>query len=171
MNAWFDKAYEYLLVYGIKILSVALVFFIGKWCAKLLANILETAMTKAHVDSTLTKFLKNLIYFSLLVFVVIMALGQLGIQTTSFIAVMGAAGLAIGLALQGSLSSFAAGFLLILFRPFKTGDFIEAGGVSGIVSEIQIFNTIIQGDEGKIIIVPNSKITADKITVHTKASK
>jgi small conductance mechanosensitive channel len=104
------------------------------------------------------------IFIALLAFVVIAALGQLGIQTTSFIAILGAAGLAIGLALQGSLANFAAGFLMIIFRPFKVGDFIEGAGVAGVVEEIQIFTTTLKTGDNKIIIVPNAKLSGDNIT-------
>jgi small conductance mechanosensitive channel len=122
------------------------------------------------VDNTLIPFVKNIAYFALLVFVVIIALGKLGIQTTSFVAVIGAAGLAVGLALQGSLANFAAGFMLIIFKPFSVGDMIEAGGAAGTVQEVQIFNTIILSPDNKKIIVPNAKITADKITVHARSA-
>ena len=120
-------------------------------------------LEKRNVDLTLVKFLGNLTYIILLTFFVIAALGQLGIQTTSFIAIIGAAGLAIGLALQGSLANFAAGFLMIIFRPFKVGDFIEGAGVAGTVEEIQIFTTQLRSPDNKTIIVPNAKITADNI--------
>jgi small conductance mechanosensitive channel len=109
-------------------------------------------------------FVANLIYITLLVFVVLAALGQLGIQTTSFIAVIGAAGLAIGLALQGSLANFAAGFLMIIFRPFKVGDFIEGAGVAGTVEAIQIFTTQLLTPDNKTIIIPNTSLTAGNIT-------
>jgi len=115
------------------------------------------------VDPTIGRFVTNIAYVALLVFVVMAALGQLGIQTTSFIAVIGAAGLAIGLALQGSLSNFAAGFMLVAFRPFKVGDFVEGGGVSGTVEEIQIFSTRLKTPDNKLVIVPNSKIFDDAI--------
>jgi small conductance mechanosensitive channel len=111
----------------------------------------------------LVSFVSNLVYIGLLAFIVIAALGQLGIQTTSFIAVLGAAGLAIGLALQGSLSNFAAGFLLIIFRPFKVGDLIEGAGVLGVVEAIQIFTTQLKTADNKTVIVPNANLTADNI--------
>jgi small conductance mechanosensitive channel len=125
-------------------------------------------MTKTKVNKTLASFTKNIVYYGLLLFVVIAALNQLGIQTNSFIALIGAAGLAVGLALQGSLANFAAGVMIILFSPFQLGDFVEAGGAAGTVEEIQIFSTIIRSPDNKKIIVPNAKITGDKITVHPK---
>ncbi len=124
-------------------------------------------MTKGKVDPTLISFLGHMIYIALLTFVVLAALGQLGIQTTSFIAVIGAAGLAVGLALQGSLSNFAAGVLMIIFRPFKVGDLIEAAGVLGTVEEILIFTTQVKTPDNKTVIIPNSKLTSDNITNYT----
>ena len=110
-------------------------------------------------------------YFALLVFVVLAALAQVGIQTTSFIAIIGAAGLAVGLALQGSLANFAAGVLLVIFRPFKVGDYIEGAGVGGIVEEIHIFSTLLCTLDNKAIIVPNAKLTGDNITNYTMKEK
>jgi small conductance mechanosensitive channel len=106
----------------------------------------------------------HLLYIALIVFVVIASLAQLGIQTTSFIAVIGAAGLAIGLALQGSLSNFAAGFLMIIFKPFKAGDYIDGGGASGIVEKIEVFTTTIKTIDNKVVIIPNAKMMGDNIT-------
>lgn len=170
MKSVMEKIYEYLALYGMNVVAAILIFIIGKWVARFIAQISEKLMTRSKVDQTLIPFVKNIIYFALLVFVVIMALGKLGVQTTSFVAVIGAAGLAVGLALQGSLANFAAGVMLIIFKPFGVGDTIEAGGAMGVVQEIQIFNTIIHSPENKKIIVPNAKITADKITVHKHSS-
>jgi len=121
-------------------------------------------MTKADVDETLISFVGNLTYIVLLIFVIIAALNQLGVQTTSFIAIIGAAGLAIGLALQGSLANFAAGVLMIIFHPFKVGDYIEAAGVAGVVEEIQIFTTQLKTPDNKTIIIPNASVTGGSIT-------
>jgi small conductance mechanosensitive channel len=121
-------------------------------------------MERSKVEPIIIGFVSSIAYIALLAFVVIAALGQLGIQTTSFIAILGAAGLAIGLALQGSLANFAAGFLMIIFRPFRVGNFIEGAGVAGIVEEIQIFTTILKTPDNKIIIVPNAKLAGDNIT-------
>jgi small conductance mechanosensitive channel len=120
-------------------------------------------MEKSKVDDTLTGFVANLAYAGLLAFVIIAALNQLGIQTASFIAVIGAAGLAIGLALQGSLANFAAGVLMIIFRPFKSGDLIEGAGVTGVVEEIQIFTTQLKTPDNKTIIIPNANVLSDNI--------
>jgi len=158
-----DKIYQLLMVYGIKVLAAIAIFVIGRWVAKGVRKLVERVMSKSKVDSTLISFTANLAYIALLAFIAIAALGQLGIQTTSFIAILGAAGLAVGLALQGSLSNFAAGFLLIIFRPFKVGDYIEGGGVTGVVEAIQIFTTQLKTPDNKTVIVPNAKMTDDNI--------
>ncbi len=164
MEETLQKVYGYIAQYGLNILAAILIFLIGKWLARVLSNLLEKVMIKANVEKTLASFSKNMSYAGLLVFVGIAALGNLGIQTTSIIAVLGAAGLAVGLALQGSLSNFAAGVLLILFKPFKVGDFISAAGTVGTVKDIQIFCTVLDHFDNRRIIVPNAKITADNIT-------
>lgn len=169
MQETLNKIYPYLIQYGLKIAAALIIFVIGKWIAKIVARIIESIMLKAKVNKTLVSFIKNLAYFGLLLFVIIAALSKLGVETNSFIALIGAAGLAVGLALQGSLANFAAGVMLIIFQPFGVGDFIEAGGATGKVEEIQIFNTIIISSDNKRIIVPNAKITGDKITIHPKA--
>jgi small conductance mechanosensitive channel len=155
---------EYVTTYGFSLVAAILIFVLGKWIAGILSRALERALTKGNVDATLARFVKNISYIALLTFVVIAAVSKLGVQTTSFIAVIGAAGLAVGLALQGSLSNFAAGVLLILFRPFKVGDFIEAGGTMGTVQEIQIFNTALDYPDNRKQIVPNSQILGGIIT-------
>ena len=162
-----DKVYELLTVYGIKVVAAVAIFIVGRWVAKAVANFIKKIMTKSNTDETLVKFVGNLSYIALLAFVIIAALNQLGIQTTSFIAILGAAGLAIGLALQGSLGNFAAGVLMIIFKPFKVGDFIEGAGVAGTVEEIQIFTTQLKTPDNKTIIVPNAKMTGDNITNYT----
>ncbi len=158
-----NQVYQLLTVYGLKILAALAIFIIGRWVAKGVRKLVQRVMTKSKVDSTLVTFTANLVYIALLAFIVIAALGQLGIQTTSFIAILGAAGLAVGLALQGSLSNFAAGFLLIIFRPFKVGDLIEGAGVFGVVEAIQIFTTQLKTADNKTVIVPNAKLTDDNI--------
>lgn len=163
MEAMLDKIYQLLTVYGLKVLAALAIFIIGRWVARGVRKLVERIMTKGKVDSTLISFTSNMAYIGLLAFIVIAALGQLGIQTTSFIAILGAAGLAVGLALQGSLSNFAAGFLLIIFRPFKVGDLIEAAGVFGVVEAIQIFTTQLKTADNKTVIVPNAKLTDDNI--------
>lgn len=161
-----DKVWGYVAQYGQIFFYAILIFIIGKWLAHVISRISGSTMSKAKFNETLLAFLKNIIYYALLIFVCIAALNKIGIETTSFVALIGAAGLAVGLALQGSLANFAAGVMLILFQPFKVGDEIEAGGASGIVKEIQIFSTIMETNDKKTIIVPNAKITADKIVIH-----
>ena len=162
-----DKVYELLTVYGIKVVAAIAIFVVGRWVAKAIVNFIKRLMTKSNTDETLVKFVGSLSYIALLAFVIIAALNQLGIQTTSFIAILGAAGLAIGLALQGSLGNFAAGVLMIIFKPFKVGDFIEGAGVAGTVEAIQIFTTQLKTPDNKTIIVPNAKMTGDNITNYT----
>ncbi|MCP4577171.1 MAG: mechanosensitive ion channel [Deltaproteobacteria bacterium] len=154
---------EILAIYGIRIIAAVAIFIIGRWIAKGLRNLLRRMMTRGKVDETLISFICNLSYVALLAFVIIAALSKLGIQTTSLIAILGAASLAIGLALKGSLSNFAAGVMMIIFRPFKVGDFIEGGGTSGTVEEIQIFSTQLKTADNKTVIIPNAKIFGDKI--------
>ena len=163
MAEWLTTAQQLVFQYGLQILYAVIVLIIGRWGAKFVRRIIERLMEKGSLDPTIVKFTGNLSYIALLAFAVLAALNQLGIQTTSFVALLGAAGLAIGLALQGSLSNFAAGFLMILFRPFKVGDYIEAGGTAGTVEEIQIFTTTMKTPDNKIVIVPNAKLTADNI--------
>lgn len=157
------KLQELVAFYGIKILAAVVIFIVGRWVAKGLTKLIVRALVKSKVDETLVSFLGHMTYIALIAFIIIAALNQLGIQTTSFIAVLGAAGLAIGLALQGSLANFAAGVLMIIFRPFKVGDYIEGAGVAGIVEEIQMFTTQLKTLDNKKIIVPNAKMTGDNI--------
>ena len=154
---------EIVTVWGLKVIAAVAIFIVGRWIAMFMRRVIRRLMERANVESIITGFVSSIAYIALLAFVVIAALGQLGIQTTSFIAVLGAAGLAIGLALQGSLANFAAGFLMIIFRPFKVGDFIEGAGVAGIVEEIQIFTTTLKTPDNKIIIIPNAKLSGDNI--------
>jgi small conductance mechanosensitive channel len=166
-----DKVLEYIALYGMNVLAAILIIIIGKWLARKLAGLMEKMMVKSKVNLTLASFAKNIVYFGLLVFVFLAALEKLGLQTTSFIAIIGAAGLAVGLALQGTLANFAAGVMIIIFEPFSIGDIVEAGGAAGTVKEIQIFNTIILTADNKKVIVPNAKVTGDKITVYPRPAK
>jgi len=163
MESLGQRIWELLTLYGLKVVAAIVVFVLGRWVAKGLTNFVRRLMEKRGVDVTLVSFVAHLTYVALLVFVILAAIGQLGIQTTSFIAVIGAAGLAIGLALQGSLSNFAAGFLMIIFRPFKVGDYIEGGGTAGTVEKIEIFTTQLQTPDNKTVIIPNASLTAGNI--------
>ncbi|MCK9293931.1 MAG: mechanosensitive ion channel [Desulfobulbaceae bacterium] len=172
MEDWLRSIQELVAISSINVLAALAIFMIGKWGARFFQHLSEKLMTRSKVEPTLVKFVGNLIYVALFTFVALAALGQIGIQTTSFIAVIGAAGLAVGLALQGSLSNFAAGVLLILFRPFKKGDYIESAGTAGTVDEIQIFTTMLVTPDNKLIIVPNSKIISDNIVnISAKATR
>lgn len=161
---YIDQAPGLIIKYGSMLFVALLIFVIGKMLARAISNGVVRAMTKRDVDVTITRFVGSLVYGLLFAFVVVAALSQLGIETTSFIALLGAAGLAVGLALQGSLSNFAAGVLLIIFRPLRAGDFVEAGGVSGVVEEVGIFTTVLKTGDNKTIIVPNSGIMGSTIT-------
>ncbi|MEN8246504.1 MAG: mechanosensitive ion channel domain-containing protein [Thermodesulfobacteriota bacterium] len=163
MESYMDKIMEMASLYGVKIITALVVFIVGRWIAKGVRNLIVRLMKKAHVDPILINFTSSIAYIALLAFIIIAALGQLGIQTTSFIAILGAAGLAIGLALQGSLSNFAAGFLMVLFRPFNEGDYIQGGGDEGTVEQIQIFTTTLVTLDNKTVIIPNAKLTSDNI--------
>lgn len=155
---------DLLLPWAIKIGLAALIFVVGRWAAKLATNSIDRIMKKAGVDATLTHFLHNVVYSALLIAVIIAAVDQLGIKTTSFLAILGAAGLAVGLALQSSLSNFSSGIMLILFRPFKVGDFVEAGGTTGTVEQINVFNTVMRTGDNREIIVPNAQVFGGTIT-------
>ncbi len=162
-----SKIYELLTIYGIRVIAAIVILLLGRLVARGVTNFIKKVMVRSEVEETLVSFIGNLSYVALLAFVIVAALNQLGIQTASFIAVLGAAGLAIGLALQGSLSNFAAGVLMIIFKPFKVGDFIEGAGVAGTVEDIQVFTTQLNTPDNKTIIVPNSKIMGDNITNYT----
>ncbi len=158
-----ERIVEFAALYGLRVIGAIVIFVIGRWVAKLVRQVVERMLTKGNVDTTLVKFAGNLTYGLLIVVVVLAALNQVGVQTTSFIAIIGAAGLAIAFALQGSLANFAAGIMLIVFRPFAVGNFVQAGGEMGIVEEITLFTTQMRSPDNKVIIVPNSNITGGNI--------
>jgi len=150
--------------YGLQVLGAVATLVIGIWISKLLAKSLGKVLNKRAVDETLTKFLVSLVKIALIAFVVISAASQVGIQTASFVAVIGAAGLAIGFALQGSLSNLAAGVMLIIFKPIKVGDYIEGGGAAGSVEAVGIFITTLLTPDNKVVYIPNSTLTGGNIT-------
>lgn len=147
-----------------KVLTAFLIFFIGKWISRKISRIFTKMMEKQGVDVTLIRFLEEIIYYALLVSVVLAAVSQLGVKTTSFFAILGAASLAVGLALKDSLANFSAGVMLILFRPFKVGDFIIVGGESGAVEYINVFNTVLNTADNQRKIIPNNNISNATIT-------
>jgi len=164
INEWIRVIIEFAATYGVKILLAIFLFIAGKTLAKWLSNLARKGFEKGKMDPTLVSFLATIINTLLLGAVVIAVLDVVGIQTTSLVAVIGAAGLAIGLALQGSLSNFASGVMLIVFRPFRQGDFVTAGGESGVVEEITLFTTKLKTPDNKAIIIPNSAVTEGSIT-------
>lgn len=154
---------ELAALYGIKLLAAVAIVVIGRWVGQLLRTLTRRLMAKGNLDAMVAGFLSNIVYVVVVAFAVIAALSQVGIQTASFIALVGAAGLAVGLALQGSLSNFAAGALIAIFRPFRVGDFVECAGTAGVVEEIQIFTTRMRTGDNKVIIVPNSAVLSGNI--------
>lgn len=157
--------------FTIKVIFALLIYWIGKRVARAVTHLLVKAMQKNEVDSELTSFVESLIYWAMLAIVVVAALGQLGIQTASFIAILGAAGLAVGLALQGSLSNFAAGVLILILRPFSVNDWVEMAGVAGKVEKIHIFTTHLLTGDNKCVIVPNARILDGNIVNHSSTGE
>jgi small conductance mechanosensitive channel len=153
--------------YGLNFIGALLIFFIGKIVVGYIRKFLEKLLKKSKTDPTLVSFISNLAYVGLLVVVIIATLNKLGVQTTSLVAVIGAAGLAVGLALQGSLSNFAAGVLLIIQKPFQVGDYIQGAGTSGTVEHISIFSTQLKTPDNRKVVAPNSKLINDNITNFT----
>ncbi|MDH3978790.1 MAG: mechanosensitive ion channel [Gammaproteobacteria bacterium] len=150
--------------FGINLIVAVIIFIVGKWVAGFVTKMFKKAMARTDMEDTLENFLANMLYYVLMAVVIIATIGRLGVETTSLLAVLGAAGLAVGLALQGSLSNFASGVMIVAFRPYRVGDVIQAGGVTGKVDEVQIFTTIMKTPDNKCIIVPNSQIMAGEIT-------
>ena len=150
--------------FGLKLIVAVVIFYVGRIAARLLTKTLRKLLQKQEVELILETFVCNLVYWVVMLFVIIAAINHVGIETTSLIAVMGAAGLAVGLALQGSLSNFASGVLIVIFRPYRVGDFVEAAGIAGSVLEVQILTTILKTGDNKQIIVPNSQIMGSIIT-------
>ena len=161
----------WLAAYGLKLIAAILIYIVGRWGAKLVKKVVQRVMTNRKVEPAISSFVTNLCYFGVMIFVIIAALSQVGVETTSAIAVIGAAGLAVGLALQGALANFAAGFLMLIFKPFKVDDFIEGGGASGIVEELHIFTTQLRTPDNKLVIIPNAKIMGDNIINYSAKDK
>jgi small conductance mechanosensitive channel len=159
-----DKGIDLGIDFGLKVATALIIFYVGKFVIGMVVGAIHKLMQKQQIDKTLETFICNLVRTVLMVVVVIAAIGALGVETTSFIAIFGAAGLAVGLALQGSLSNFASGVLIVLFRPYRVGDFIEAAGIAGSVEQVQILTTILKTGDNKQIIVPNSQIMDSIIT-------
>lgn len=153
--------------FALNIITAIVIFIVGRWAAGLIRKLLARGMRRAKVEETLIGFGTNIAYALILAFVVVAALGQLGVQTASFVAIIGAAGLAVGFALQGALGNFAAGVLLMIFRPFRAGDYVEAGGTAGTIEQIEIFQTRLMTPDNKLVVVPNGAITSGNIINHS----
>ncbi len=164
MLQYLQKNQDLILSYGLKLLAAVVIFYIGRWVAFGVSRLVGKALLLRKVDKAVVSFLSSIVYAAALIACTLVALSQLGIQTASFLAILGAAGLAVALALQGSLSNFASGVLIIIFRPFKSGDLVEVAGITGVVQRIDIFQTIFKTGDNKKIIVPNSQITGGAIT-------
>lgn len=154
----------YAIPWAINIVMALVIYIVGRIVVRIVVNLVKKLLVKAKMDDILVNFVSSIISSILILFVIVAALDQLGVDTTSFIALVGAAGLAIGLALQGSLQNFAAGVMLIIFRPFKAGDFVEAGGTSGVVEDISIFSTTMKTPDNREVIIPNGAIYGGTIT-------
>lgn len=167
-ESWVSGNSDLLIQYGVNILSAVLILFIGNIIVKAIAGSVAKLLSKRDMDKAVVDFISALVRYLLFVIVLIAALGRIGVQTASVVAVIGAAGLAVGLALQGSLSNFAAGVLIVAFRPFKSGDYVEIGGVAGSVESIQIFQTILKTPDNKMVVVPNGSVIGGPIVNYSR---
>ncbi|MFK7812344.1 MAG: mechanosensitive ion channel family protein [Maribacter sp.] len=170
-QVWIDKGIDFAVEFGPKLIGAILIYIIGSWVIKKLVKLVGKGMSKQDYDKSLQKFLLNLVKWALTIFLIITVISTLGVETTSLAAVIAAAGLAIGLALQGSLANFAGGVLLIIFKPFKIGDLIEAQGVTGVVKEIEIFTTKLTTPDNKLAIIPNGAMGNGNIINYTAEGK
>jgi len=162
-GSWLVRNQALLLSYAVNIVAAIAIIIIGMIVARIISNAVNRVMRARHIDATVADFLSALVRYGIIAFTLIAALGRVGVQTASVIAVLGAAGLAIGLALQGSLSNLAAGVLLVTFRPFRSGEYVDLGGVAGTVLQVQIFSTTMRTVDGRIVVIPNGKIIANNI--------
>lgn len=167
-SGWLVRNQALILSYAVNIVAAIVTIIIGMFIARIISNAVNRVLLARHIDATVADFLSALVRYGIIAFTIIAALGRVGVQTASVIAVLGAAGLAVGLALQGSLSNLAAGVLLVTFRPFKTGEFVDLGGVMGTVQNVQIFSTTMKSADGKIVVVPNGKIIAGNIINYSR---
>ncbi|GGB03655.1 small-conductance mechanosensitive channel MscS [Agarivorans gilvus] len=162
-TSWFENNQDLLIQYAINIAAAILILFVGMIVARVMAASIEKLMNARKLDSTISHFVGSMVKYAIIAFVIIAAMSRIGIQTASFVAIIGAAGLAVGLALQGSLSNFAAGVLIIGFRPFKAGDYVEIAGTAGSVASVQIFTTVLKTPDNKQIVVPNAAVLGGNI--------
>ncbi|EJL6629197.1 mechanosensitive ion channel family protein [Vibrio tarriae] len=168
VNTWLTNNSDLLVQYGVNVISAILILFIGNLVVKGVAGSVANVLKKKEMDKAVVDFIHGLVRYTLFIIVLIAALSRIGVQTASVVAVIGAAGLAVGLALQGSLSNFAAGVLIVAFRPFKSGDYVEIGGVAGSVDSIQIFQTVLKSPDNKMVVVPNSAVIGGAITNYSR---
>jgi len=165
---WFVHNQTLIIEYAVNIAAALMTLLIGWFAASAISGGMNRVMKARNLDITIADFVANLVKYTILAFVIIAALSRIGVQTASFVAVIGAAGLAIGLALQGSLSNFAAGVLIIMFRPIKAGEFVEVAGTSGVVQTVQIFTTVLTTGDNKMVVVPNGSILNGTITNYSR---
>ncbi|CAZ94120.1 mechanosensitive ion channel family protein [Zobellia galactanivorans] len=170
-EVWMNKGIDFAVEYGPKVLGAILIYLIGSWVIKKIMGVLRKGMARKSYDESLQQFLLSLVKWTMTIFLIIMVISKLGVETTSFAAIIAAAGLAIGLALQGSLSNFAGGVLLIIFKPYRIGDLIEAQGLLGVVKEIEIFTTKIITPDNKLAIIPNGAMANGNIINYTAEGK
>lgn len=168
VETWLTNNSDLLIQYGVNIISAVLILFIGNIVVKAIANSVAKLLSKREMDKAVVSFIHAIVRYLLFIIVLIAALGRVGVQTASVVAVIGAAGLAVGLALQGSLSNFAAGVLIVAFRPFKSGDYVQVAGVAGSVDSIHIFQTILTTPDNKMVVVPNASVIGGPITNFSK---
>ena len=167
-GGWLVRNQALLLSYAVNIVAAIAIIIVGMIVARAISNTINRVMVARHVDATVADFLSALVRYGIIAFTLIAALGRVGVQTASVIAVLGAAGLAVGLALQGSLSNLAAGVLLVTFRPFRAGEYVDLGGIAGTVQHVQIFSTTLITADGKYVVVPNGKIIAGNIINYSR---
>lgn len=171
LSALWIELQPLLVTLVIKLAIALAILIVGRWLARLAKRLLKKVMTKAQVEPTLTVFASNIMFYAIMAFVVLAALGEIGIETTSLIAVLGAAGLAVGLALQGSLTNFAAGIIIIIFKPFRVGDWIEADGHSGYILEIELLTTTLRTLDNRTVVIPNGKLTENSLVNYSTQGK
>ncbi|EGR1075452.1 small-conductance mechanosensitive channel MscS [Vibrio cholerae] len=168
MNTWLITNSDLLIQYGVNVISAILILFVGNMVVKAVAGSVAKVLRSKEMDKAVVEFIHGLVRYTLFIIVLIAALSRIGVQTASVVAVLGAAGLAVGLALQGSLSNFAAGVLIVAFRPFKAGDYVEIAGVAGSVDSILIFQTVLKTPDNKMVVVPNSAVIGGAITNYSR---
>ncbi len=168
VNTWLTNNSDLLIQYGVNVISAILILFIGNLVVKGVAGSVANVLKKKEMDKAVVDFIHGLVRYTQFIILLIAALRRIGVQTAAVVAVIGAAGLAVGLALQGSLSNFAAGVLIVAFRPFKSGDYVEIGGVAGSVDSIQIFQTVLKSPDNKMVVVPNSAVIGGAITNYSR---